>query len=61
MLYFSFVFFLATMGVAFVAVSMDSLWLTLSGGAVQALGLALFPSVYQHVHGDPIRKPAQRM
>lgn len=61
MLYFSLVFFLATMGVAFVAVSLGSLWLTLSGGAVQAAGLASFPSVYQYVHGDPVRKPAQRV
>jgi len=60
-IHFSLVFFLATMGVAFAAVSFGSLWLTPLGGAVQALGLAAFPAVYRLVHGDPLQKPAQRV
>jgi len=58
--YFSALFLLATMGVAAVAVSVGNLWLTLLGGVVQALGLAAFPAAYARVHGDPLRKPAQR-
>jgi len=59
--YFSVLFFVATMGVAHVAVAAGTLLLTPLGGVVQAAGLAAFPSVYRAVHGDPVRKPAQRV
>lgn len=59
--YFSAVFLVATIGVAAVAVSTGTLWLTLLGGAVQILGLAAFPTAYSAVHGDPLQKPAQRV
>jgi hypothetical protein len=60
-LYFSLVFFTATMGVAAVVVSTGSWWLTLLGAVVQVLGLAAFPTVYRVVHGDPVQKPARRV
>jgi len=59
--YFSLVFFVATMGVAFAAVSLGTLWLTPLGGVVQTFGLASFPTVYRLVHGDPLQKPAHRV
>jgi hypothetical protein len=59
--YFSVVFLAATIGVAALAVSLGSMWLTLFGGVVQALGLAAFPAAYARVHGDPLKKPAQRV
>lgn len=59
--YFSALFFAATMGVAHAAVSAGTLWLTPLGGVVQAVGLAAFPTVYRAVHGEPVRKPAQRV
>lgn len=59
--YFSVLFFLASMGVAAVAVSAGSMWLTVFGGVVQALGLAAFPTAYGLVYGDPLQKPARRV
>jgi hypothetical protein len=59
--YFSLVFFVATMGVAYAAVSAGTLWLTPLGGVVQATGLAAFPTVYRSVYGQPVRKPAHRV
>jgi len=59
--YFSVVFLAATMGVAAVAVAVGSLWLTLFGGVVQAVGLAGFPTAYSMVYGDPLQKPARRV
>lgn len=58
--YFSLVFFMATMGVAVVVVSTGSWWLTLLGAVVQVLGLAAFPTVYRTIYGDPVQKPAHR-
>lgn len=58
--YFSVVFFLASMGIGFVAVSLDALWLTPLGGVVQVVGLAAFPTVYHAVHGEPVQKPVQK-
>lgn len=60
-LYFSLVFFAASMGVAVVAVSLGALWLTPIGAVVQALGLAAFPTAYHSVYGEPVRKPTQRI
>jgi hypothetical protein len=60
-IYFSLVFFAATMGVAVVVVSTGAWWLVLLGAVVQALGLAAFPTVYRSVHGDPLQKPARQM
>lgn len=60
-LYFSVLFFLATMGVAHVAVSAGMMWLTLGGGVVQALGFAAFPTVYRRIHGDPLQKPVRQL
>jgi hypothetical protein len=59
--YFSVLFFVAPCGVAAVAVSVGTLWLTLLGGVVQAIGLAAFPTAYSVVHGDPLQKPTQRV
>jgi hypothetical protein len=59
--YFSLVFFVATMGVAAVAVTVGTLWLTLLGGVVQATGLAAFPTVYRTVYGDPVGTSARRV
>lgn len=59
--YFSTVFFLASMGVAYVAVSLDTLWVTPLGGVVQVAGLAAFPTAYRSVYGDPVRKPSIRV
>jgi len=59
--YFSLVFFLATMGVAYVTHAAGSWWLILLGIVVQALGLAAFPSVYRAIHGSPNVKPAARI
>lgn len=60
-LYFSLVFFLATMGVSYLTHSVGSFLLTPLGGVVQVVGMALFPTVYQFVHGDPVLKPAQQV
>ena len=59
--YFSALFLAASIGVAAVAVSVGTLWLTLLGGVVQVVGLAAFPTAYAFVHGDPLQKPAQRV
>jgi hypothetical protein len=59
--YFSVLFLVATIGVAAAAVSVGTLWLTPLGGVVQVVGLAAFPTAYAFVHGDPLRKPAQRV
>ena len=59
--YFSVVFFLASMGVGFVAVSLAALWLTPLGGVVQVLGLAAFPAVYHAVYGEPVQKPVEQI
>ena len=59
--YFSALFLAATIGVAALAVSVGTLWLTLLGGVVQVTGLAVFPTAYALVHGDPLGKPAQRV
>ncbi|QSG09844.1 hypothetical protein [Halapricum desulfuricans] len=59
--YFSVVFFLASMGVGYVANATDMLLLTPLGGVVQVVGLAAFPTVYHAVHGEPVNKPAQRL
>ena len=60
--YFSAVFLAATFGVAGVTTVLSgSLGLAfVSGGVVQALGFAGFPTVYRSVYGDPVRHPAQR-
>lgn len=60
-IHFSLVFLLASMGVALVAVSAGSLWLTLLGGVVEAVGLATFPTLYGRVYGDPVVNPAERV
>jgi hypothetical protein len=59
--YFSVVFFLASMGVGHVAVTLDALWLTPLGGVVQVAGLMAFPTTYHAVHGEPVQKPVQRV
>lgn len=59
--YFSLLFLATSIGVAHVAVSVGTLWLTPLGGVVQALGLAVFPAVYRTVYGEPVRKPAARV
>ncbi len=59
--YFSLLFLGATIGVAALAVSVGTLWLTLLGGVVQAVGLAVFPAAYARVHGEPLKKPARRV
>lgn len=61
LVYFSTVFFLATMGVAFLVHAVGSWWLVLLGGVVQFVGLAGFPSAYRLVYGDPALNPAQRV
>ena len=58
--YFSVLYFLASMGVAYVAVSLEALWLTPLGGLVQVAGLAAFPTAYRSVYGEPVRKPSIR-
>jgi len=59
--YFSIVFFLATMGVAYLTHAVGSFLLTPLGGVVQVVGMALFPTAYQMVHGDPVLKPAKQV
>ena len=59
--YFSAVFLLASMGVALVVVTLNSWWLALLGGVVQAAGLAAFPTAYRVVHGEPVRDTALRV
>lgn len=59
--YFSLVFFVSTMGVATIVIALESWWYAPLGGAVQIAGLALFPTVYRSVHGEPVRKPTQRV
>lgn len=59
--HFSLLFLAATMGVAVVAVSAGSLWLTLLGGVVEAAGLATFPTLYGRVYGEPVVNPAERV
>lgn len=59
-LYFSLVFFAASMGVGFVAVTAGTLLLTPLGGVVQVVGMAAFPTAYRSLYGEPIQKPAQR-
>lgn len=61
LVYFSAVFFLATMGVAYAIHAVGSWWLALLGGVVQVVGLAGFPTAYRLVHGDPVLKPAERV
>lgn len=61
MTYFSVVFFLASMGVGYLANSVGTLWVTPLGGVVQVLGLAAFPTVYHAVHGEPVKNPAQQL
>ncbi|MFW5974261.1 MAG: hypothetical protein ACOCPZ_02640 [Natrialbaceae archaeon] len=57
--YFSLVFLAAAAGVGIVAVEVvGSLWVAPLGGAVQAAGLAAFPTVYHRVHGEPVQRPA---
>lgn len=59
--YFSVVFFLATMGISYLTHTVGSFLLTPLGGVVQVVGMGLFPTAYQLVHGDPILKPAQQV
>ena len=59
--YFSVVFFLATMGVSYMTHTVGSFLLTPLGGVVQVVGMALFPTAYQMVHGDPVLKPAEQV
>ncbi|PSQ49272.1 hypothetical protein BRD19_04410 [Halobacteriales archaeon SW_7_65_23] len=61
LVYFSAVFFLATMGVAHAVHTAGSWWLVLLGSVVQVVGLAGFPTAYQLVHGDPVLKPVERV
>lgn len=60
-IHFSLLFLLATMGVAIVAVSAGSLWLTPLGGVVEVVGLATFPTLYGRVYGDPVVNPVERV
>lgn len=59
--YFSLLYFAASMGVASVAVSVGTLWLTPLGGLLQVLGLAVFPTVYRIAHGEPVRTPTRHV
>lgn len=59
--YFSVLFFLASMGVGYLAVSVGTLWLTPLGGVVQVTGLAAFPAVYHAVYGEPVQNPVQQI
>jgi len=59
MTYFSVLFFLASIGVSYVAVRLGTLWLTPLGAVVQVAGLAAFPAAYHAVHGEPVQKPVQ--
>lgn len=61
MTYFSVLFFVASIGVSYVAVGLGTLWLTPLGAVVQVVGLAAFPAVYHAVHGEPVQKPVQRV
>jgi len=61
MTYFSVLFFLASIGVSYVAVTLDALWLTPLGAVVQVAGLAAFPTAYHAVHGEPVQKPVQQL
>ena len=57
--YFSAVFFLASVGIAVLAVEVvGTLWAAPLGGVIQPLGFAAFPRVYRAVHGDPLQHPA---
>ncbi len=58
--YFSLVFLAASMGVAFLVVTVNSYWLVLLGAPVQMAGLAGFPTVYRVVHGEPLHDSALR-
>ena len=65
-LYFSTVFVIATIGVAFVAVStfetgMSFLVAMVAGGIVEAVGLAAFPRAYRALFGAPPSTAAERM
>lgn len=59
--HFSVVFFVATMGVAFLVHSIGSWWLVLLGAVVQAAGVAAFPTVYHAVHEEPVVNPGARV
>lgn len=61
MTYFSVLFFLASIGVSYVAVTLNALWLTPLGAVVQVGGLAAFPTAYHAVHGEPVQKPVQQL
>jgi hypothetical protein len=58
--YFSLVFFVASIGVAVLVVTVGSYWLVLLGAPVQVAGLAGFPTVYRAVHGEPLNDSALR-
>ncbi|RLM51989.1 hypothetical protein [Halorubrum sp. Atlit-28R] len=57
-LYFSLVFFLASIATGVLAVeAVGSLWVAPLGGVVQLSGLAAFPTVYRAIHGEPVTRP----
>jgi hypothetical protein len=57
--HFSLVFLTASVGVGVFAVDVvGSLWVTPAGAAVQAVGVAAFPTVYNAIHGEPVTHPA---
>lgn len=59
--YFSLLFFVATMGVGYLAVSVGTLAITPLGAIVEVVGLAAFPTAYHAVYGEPVTKPAHRV
>ncbi len=59
--HFSVVFFIATMGVAFLVHTVGSWWLVLLGAVVQVVGVATFPTVYRAVHDGPVVNPGARV
>ncbi|MFW5949746.1 MAG: hypothetical protein ACOCR6_00135 [archaeon] len=59
--FFSLVFVAASLGVAVVSVALGTLWITLFGSVVQVFGMAVFPTVYHAIYGQPVRNPAQRV
>lgn len=56
-IHFSLVFLTASVAVGIFAVDVvGSLWITPVGAVVQAIGIAVFPTVYSAIHGEPLTR-----
>ena len=56
-IHFSLVFLTASVAVGILSVDVvGSLWITPAGAAVQGVGMAVFPTVYNAIHGEPLTR-----